>query len=103
MSRLLNSLHSWRPSKPSLTWANNFVDERVAEVICCVYPTRIGFVHPTTTLLALGDDGFGLDKAELGLRLERTFGIIIPPEEGEKWNTVADVIDSVRRQTGTHT
>jgi hypothetical protein len=100
MSRLLKALDAWHPSGPSLTWARDYLDERIAEVICCVYPTVIGVVNRLTTLAEIGDDGFGLDKATLGVRLEHTFGIVIPPDEDINWSTVSDVIKSVRRQLG---
>ena len=58
--------------------------------------TEIG---PETKLTEdLGLDS--LDLVEIGMEIEREFGIIIPDSEVEQWETVGDVIKSTERTNG---
>lgn len=58
--------------------------------------TEIG---PETKLTEdLGLDS--LDLVEIGMEIEREFGIIIPDSEVEQWETVGDVIKSTERKDG---
>ena len=41
-----------------------------------------------------------LDLVEIGMEIEREFGIIIPDSEVEQWETVGDVIKSSERTNG---
>ena len=72
------------------------VEDRVKQIIVDQLGVDSGDVTPASSFVDdLGADS--LDRVELVMALEETFGIEIPDEEAEKIATVQDAVDYIQK------
>ena len=72
------------------------IDERVKQIVIEQLGVEEGEVTPTASFVDdLGADS--LDRVELVMTLEETFGIEIPDEAAEKIATVQDAVDYIQK------
>jgi acyl carrier protein len=72
------------------------VEERVKQIIVDQLGVDAADVTPASSFVDdLGADS--LDRVELIMALEETFGIEIPDEDAEKIATVQDVVDYIQK------
>ena len=74
------------------------IDEKVKEIVKAQLGPSSPKVVKEAKFTDLGADS--LNMAEIVLETEQTFGIVISDEDVEKIETVGDLIDQVKRQTG---
>jgi len=72
------------------------VEDKVKQIIVDQLGVDAGDVTPASSFVDdLGADS--LDRVELIMALEETFGIEIPDEDAEKISTVQDAVDYIQR------
>ena len=72
------------------------VEDKVKQIIVEQLGVDAGDVTPASSFVDdLGADS--LDRVELIMALEETFGIEIPDEDAEKISTVQDAVDYIQR------
>jgi len=72
------------------------VEDKVKQIIVDQLGVDSGDVTPASSFVDdLGADS--LDRVELIMALEETFGIEIPDEDAEKISTVQDAVDYIQR------
>ena len=67
------------------------------KIILCIKETTKREVEADTNLESLGLDS--LDKVEICYAVEEDFGIVIPDEAIEQWQTVQDLINTTTTTT----
>lgn len=70
------------------------------KIILCIKETTKREVEADTNLESLGLDS--LDKVEICYAVEEDFGIVIPDEAIEQWQTVQDLINTTTTAIGIH-
>lgn len=72
------------------------VEEKVKQIIVDQLGVEPSEVTPTASFVDdLGADS--LDRVELVMALEETFGVEIPDEDAEKISTVQDAVDYIQK------